>query len=333
MSNVLPILASLTTTSLPATVYYNTLNAQVQLGTPPQTFMVHFDTGSTFFWVRSKCDNCTSGYDQASSSSFRALNEPSRTPTYLDGTTVQCSPQVETLQLGQLPIQNQTFCLATSVTSQAPFIDGYFGLATKSQNDTNPVFPNLFKSIPPVFSFWYDPADKTRGIISFGELPSGFQPVWVPGLDWRVDLGLQFGAQNLSTKAVLDTGSTLIYMPSLFFEMIQPVINATLVGKTWYLDCAAQPLPIQFTIGSKTISLKGQDLIFQVPNQTTCLSIFQPAPIQEVILGGSFLKHVFVAFDYGQSRIGLADPVPVVAQKGQAWFISPWLAVLSVLFL
>ncbi|RCH99517.1 hypothetical protein CU097_015439 [Rhizopus azygosporus] len=90
---------------------------KISVGTPPQSFMVSFDTGSSDTWIpSSKCSNqaCKpSAFDSNKSSTFKPLNM-SFSITYGLG-SISADYAKDTMRLGNISVSDQTFGLATSV--------------------------------------------------------------------------------------------------------------------------------------------------------------------------------------------------------------------------
>ncbi|KAI9496004.1 aspartic peptidase domain-containing protein [Zychaea mexicana] len=135
----------------------------IQIGTPPQSFEMDFDTGSSDIWVPSKeCERCGNHplFSDFKSSTFKPANETSSSSSnsndtttattgtgngtdnsgsddgtwtlqYGDGSAVQGIKGYDTLTVGNLTAKNQLFGLASKVSSQFasdPELDGIFGL-------------------------------------------------------------------------------------------------------------------------------------------------------------------------------------------------------------
>ncbi|KAI8147734.1 aspartic peptidase domain-containing protein [Fennellomyces sp. T-0311] len=123
----------------------------IHIGTPPQSFKMDFDTGSSDIWVPSnKCERCghhplfnesksstldlsLTQYD--SNSSMPHHNTTNRNGTwtlqYGDGSAVQGIKAHDNISVGNLTVKGQLFGLASKVSSQFaqdPELDGIFGL-------------------------------------------------------------------------------------------------------------------------------------------------------------------------------------------------------------
>jgi len=133
---------------------------------------------------------------------------------------------------------------------------------------------------------------------------------------WEVELSkLKFGDDVLEledTGAAIDTGTSLIALPTDIAEMLNTQIGAT---KSWNgqytVDCAKVPsLPdLSFTFDGKDYPLKGSDYILEV--QGTCMSAFTGMDINIPggslwIIGDVFLRRYYTVYDLGRNAVGFA---------------------------
>jgi len=126
---------------------------------------------------------------------------------------------------------------------------------------------------------------------------------------------VSFGDDELeleNTGAAIDTGTSLIALPTDIAEMLNTQIGAT---KSWNgqytVDCAKVPsLPdLTFHFGGKPYPLKGSDYILDV--QGTCMSSFTGLDINLPggslwIVGDVFLRKYFTVYDLGRNAVGFA---------------------------
>jgi len=121
---------------------------EVDIGTPPQKFMLDFDTGSSDLWLWStelpaniqsqgKGHNI---FDPSKSSTFKDQSGSSWKISYGDQSSASGTVGTDTVVLGGLSIKNQAIELANTMSSQ--FIqgtgDGLLGLAWGSINTVTP---------------------------------------------------------------------------------------------------------------------------------------------------------------------------------------------------
>ncbi|KAJ9109262.1 aspartic proteinase precursor [Naganishia friedmannii] len=307
--------------------------AEIGLGTPPQSFKVVLDTGSSNLWVPGA--SCTSiacflhaKYDATASSSYKQ-NGTAFGIQYGSG-SVEGYISKDTLEIGDLTIKNQLFGEATKEPGLAfafGKFDGILGLAydTISVNHIPPPFYNMIDQKlldEPIFSFRLGSSDQDGGECIFGGTDDNafegkitYVPIRRKGY-WEVELEkIGFGDEELElegTGAAIDTGTSLIVMPSDVAEMLHKEIGAT---KSWngqyQIDCAKIPDLPHFTLhfGGKPYTLKGSDYILNAGG--TCISSFTgmdiPAPTGPLwIVGDTFLRKYYTVYDLGRNAVGFA---------------------------
>ncbi|KAI0650814.1 aspartic peptidase A1 [Trametes meyenii] len=316
----------------------NFLNAQyfaeITLGTPPQSFKVVLDTGSSNLWVPStKCTSIAcflhSKYDSTSSSTYKA-NGSEFSIQYGSGSMEGFVSQ-DTLTIGDLTIKQQDFAEATKEPGLAfafGKFDGILGLAydTISVNHIVPPVYNLINQKlidSPVFSFRLGSSEEDGGEAIFGGIDDNaytgkidYVPVRRKAY-WEVELEkVALGDDDLeleNTGAAIDTGTSLIALPTDMAEMLNTQIGAK---KSWNgqytVDCAKVPdLPdLTLTFNGKPYVLKGTDYVLEV--QGTCMSSFTGIDINLPgggslwIVGDVFLRKYYTVYDLGRDAVGFA---------------------------
>jgi len=115
-----------------------------------------------------------------------------------------------------------------------------------------------------------------------------------------------------NTGAAIDTGTSLIVLPTDIAEMLNTQIGAK---KSWngqyQLDCSVvRDLPtLTFYFGGEAYPLKGSDYVLEV--QGTCISSFTGMDINLPggslwIVGDVFLRKYYTVYDLEQSAVGFA---------------------------
>jgi saccharopepsin len=317
----------------------NFLNAQyfseIQIGTPPQTFKVVLDTGSSNLWVPSQqCSSIAcflhSKYDSSSSSTYEK-NGTEFEIRYGSG-SLSGFVSRDTLQIGDLEVKGQDFAEATNEPGLAfafGRFDGILGLGydTISVNKMVPPFYNMInqKSVDePVFAFYLGDANKEGddSEATFGGIDKSHytgELIKIPlrrKAYWEVDLdSIALGdnvAELENTGVILDTGTSLIALPSTMAELLNKEIGAT---KSWNgqytVDCATRDsLPdLTFTLAGHPFKIGPYDYVLEV--QGSCISSFMgmdfPEPVGPLaILGDSFLRRWYSVYDVGNNAVGLA---------------------------
>jgi saccharopepsin len=216
--------------------------SEIALGTPPQSFKVVLDTGSSNLWVPStECGSIAcylhTKYDHESSSSYKK-NGSAFEIRYGSG---ELSGYVseDTLQIGDLKVKNQLFAEATSEPGLAfafGRFDGILGLGYDriAVNGMPPPFYNMVEQgllDEPVFAFYLsDTANGDESEVTFGGVNKDRYTGKITNIPlrrkayWEVDLdAITFGKQTAeldNTGVILDTGTSLIALPSTLAELL-----------------------------------------------------------------------------------------------------------------
>uniref|UniRef100_A0A0D6QWU6 Peptidase A1 domain-containing protein n=1 Tax=Araucaria cunninghamii TaxID=56994 RepID=A0A0D6QWU6_ARACU len=319
----------------------NFLNAQyfstIALGTPPQEFKVVLDTGSSNLWVPgSKCGSIAcylhSKYESSESKTYKK-NGTEWSIRYGSG---ECSGYTsqDDLRIGDLKIKNQLFGEATSEPGLAfafGKFDGILGLGYDSiaVNHIPPPFYNMMDQgllDEPVFAFYLgDTAAGTESVATFGGVDKSkftgkitYLPVRRKAY-WEVSLdAIKFGKETAeldNTGAVIDTGTSLIALPSTLAELLNKEIGAkkSFTGQ-YTVECEKRDsLPdMTFTLQGKDFTISPYDYILEV--QGSCISAIMgidfPASVGPlIILGDAFLRRYYSIYDYGNDAVGFATAV------------------------
>ncbi|KAJ9625573.1 aspartic proteinase precursor [Taxawa tesnikishii (nom. ined.)] len=320
----------------------NFLNAQyfseIAIGNPPQEFKVVLDTGSSNLWVPSSdCGSIAcylhNKYDHSDSSTYKK-NGSNFAIRYGSG-SVEGYISQDTLQIGDIKIKDQLFGEATSEPGLAfafGRFDGILGLGydTISVNHITPPFYEMVNQgllDEPVFSFYLsDTNDKeAESEAVFGGVNKDHYTGKLTKLPlrrkayWEVDLdAITFGGETAdfeSTGAILDTGTSLIAMPTTIAELLNKEMGAKKGYNGQYtVECDKRDsLPdLTFTLTGYNFTITPYDYILEV--QGSCISSFTgfdiPPPAGPLfILGDSFLRKWYSVYDLGSNSVGLAKAV------------------------
>jgi len=314
----------------------NFMNAQyfseIEIGTPPQTFKVVLDTGSSNLWVpSSECGSIAcylhNKYDSTASSTYKK-NGTSFEIQYGSGSLSGFVSQ-DTMAIGDLKIKGQDFAEATNEPGLAfafGRFDGILGLGYDTIS-VNGIVPPFYKMVEqklldePVFSFALGDTNGESEVIFGGvnkdayegkitTLPLRRKAYWEVDFD-SIALGDDV-AELENTGIILDTGTSLIALPSQLAEMLNAQIGAKKGYNGQYsIDCAKRDsLPdVSFGLAGHNFTIGPYDYILEVSG--SCISTFFgmdiPAPAGPLaILGDAFLRRWYSIYDAGANTVGLA---------------------------
>lgn len=323
----------------------NYLNAQyytdITLGTPPQSFKVILDTGSSNLWVPStECGSLAcflhSKYDHDSSSSYKP-NGTDFSIQYGSGSLEGYVSQ-DTLSIGDLTIPKQDFAEATSEPGLAfafGKFDGILGLAYDSIS-VDKIVPPFYNAISQdlldekKFAFYLgdesEPENsESGGVATFGGVDKSKYSgkiTWLPvrrKAYWEVKfegvgLGDEFAVLD-GHGAAIDTGTSLITLPSGLAEIINSEIGAKKGWSGQYtVECDTRDsLPdLTFNFNGYNFTIGPYDYTLEVSG--SCISAITPMDFPEpvgplAIIGDAFLRKFYSIYDLDNNAVGLAKAV------------------------
>lgn len=240
--------------------------AQVQVGTPPQDVTLIVDTGSSDVWVldtnadlctsplkqqQSQVGGCIETYNQNDSSTFELVDEGGFEIAYLSGESSTGDYIKEDFHIGGATIESLQIGLAKSTDINSGLIGVGFGEAVSAAE----VYPNImdeFKSqgliAVKAYSLWLNDLSADQGSILFGGIDTekfigsltsipivptrggnyyAFQ-IAMTALDLTSPSG-QFDDVPIDSQplpVILDSGTTLSYLPSDIVEGLYETLNA-----------------------------------------------------------------------------------------------------------
>jgi saccharopepsin len=204
--------------------------------------------------------------------------------------------------------------------------DGILGLAYDriAVNGMPPPFYSMIDQKlvdEPVFAFYLGD-DSTESEVVFGGIDESHYTGKIFNLPlrrkayWEVDLrSVTFGkdtAEFSDTGAIVDTGTSLIALPTTIAELLNKEIGAKKSFNGAYtIECDKRAsLPdLTWNLGGYNFTITSFDYIIEM--QGSCISAFQgidiPPPAGPlVILGDAFLRKWYSIYDLGKGTVGLA---------------------------
>uniref|UniRef100_A0A8C3BSE9 pepsin A n=1 Tax=Cairina moschata TaxID=8855 RepID=A0A8C3BSE9_CAIMO len=296
----------------------------ISIGTPPQQFLVLFDTGSSDLWVPSV--DCSSPacvgherFDPRLSATHRATGQP----VSIQYGTGSMSGVLAYDTVHVSPVNNQAISLSKKepgsfLTHHA--FDGILGLAFPSiaSSGAVPVFDNMMSQgllAEDLFSIYLSSESRTGSFVMLGGMdsscfsgrlrwiPLSAETYWQIAVD-RIIMRGRVVACPRGCQAVVDSGTMLLAGPPRDIATIQHHIGAS----EYPSSQVRKSLPdIIFVIRGTKFPLPAKNYIQQIyPGY--CKSGFESITISSEfwILGQVFLRQYYSVFDRAHRRVGLA---------------------------
>jgi hypothetical protein len=309
----------------------------VQIGNPPQTFNLNFDTGSADIWLASsscKASSCAahSRYNAVTSSTYRKDGRLWEI-TYGDGSGANGILASEMINVGGIQVR-QTIGLATNESAEFATSpeDGLFGLGFGTIESVPGVKTFMDNAIAakavalPVVSAYLPSVRRNGGKDGhylFGAIDDTkftgnltYVPVTRQGY-WQIaiqDVSVNSQSLNHTAEGIIDTGSTLIMVSEAVATSIHKQVNGSTFSQDfqgWLVPCAVANATgsVSFTMAGKPFEVPVADLAWQPTTQgsATCFSGVQGGANGLWILGDVFIKNNYCVFDHSaNASIGIA---------------------------
>uniref|UniRef100_A0A669BEU0 Renin n=1 Tax=Oreochromis niloticus TaxID=8128 RepID=A0A669BEU0_ORENI len=287
----------------------------ISIGTPPQSFKVIFDTGSSNLWVPSiycnsaACNNHAK-FDPRRSSTYRQNGRP-LSITYGTGSMTGILGY-DTVTVGGLAVTNQIFGLSQT---EAPFMqymqaDGIFGLAYPSLSLLHVSELVSTMQLSPLVKLFC--SNNQRGsVVTFGGVDTNHYSgsiTWIPlsnELYWQITVDSVSG--NGGCQAVVDTGTSMIVGPQSDIDNINSWLGASRQNGEYIVNCnnIGQMPDVTFNINGQQFTLPASVYVYQV-QYNSCITGFSATGGNMWILGDVFLRQYYSIYNRGQNMLGLA---------------------------
>ncbi|XP_008060778.1 gastricsin [Carlito syrichta] len=310
---------------------------EISIGTPPQNFLVLFDTGSSNLWVPSiycQSQACTSHsrFNPTQSSTY-STNGQTFSLQYGSGSLTGLFGY-DTLTVQSIQVPNQEFGLSETEPGTnfvyAQF-DGIMGMAypSLSMGGATTAMQGMLQEgalTSPVFSFYLSNQQGTSGgVLVLGGVDTSLytgQIYWAPvtqELYWQIGIeeflvgGQASGWCSQGCQAIVDTGTSLLTVPQQYMSAL---LQATGAQEDQYgqfvVSCdSIQSLPtFTFIINGVQFPLPPSSYILNnngyctVGVEATYLPSQNGQPLW--ILGDVFLRSYYSVYDLGNNRVGFA---------------------------
>ncbi|XP_063064463.1 pepsin A-like [Engraulis encrasicolus] len=301
----------------------------ISIGSPPQSFKVIFDTGSSNLWVASTyCNsaacNTHQKFNPKSSRTFQATQQSLKIQYGTGSMTGVLG--YDNVEVGGITVSHQIFGLSES---EAPFMehmaaDGILGLAFPSISSAGatPVFDNMMSQglVSEDFFSVYLSGDAQEGsVVMFGEvddqlytgsfswIPLTSETYWQVQMD-SVSINGEIVACSDGCQAIIDTGTSLIVGPSNDISNMNAWVGAqTDQYGDAVVSCGnVQEMPeVTFTLNGQAFTIPASAYVAQTSQG--CMSGFGNGGSQQLwILGDVFIRQFYTVFDRQYNMVGLA---------------------------
>jgi hypothetical protein len=322
------------------------------LGTPAQSLMFQVDTGSSDLWVNvATSDGCdakgnpcaASGTYSANSSSTYKYISSDFNITYADGSGAAGDYVSDTLTIGSTNLASQQFGVGYSSSST----HGVVGVGYESDEagvGRAPAYNNLPAQMVAdgliqsnAYSLWLNDLDASTGNILFGgvdtdQYTGSLETLPVQKLDGEfiqflitlteLTLGTDVIAENQALAVLLDSGTSLTYLPNSMVSAIYELVDAEFDSSTGeaFVPCslASNTSTLNFTFSNPTISIPMSELVLEPVSTTAgqkralsgndaCLFGIAPGGDSTPTLGDTFLRSAYVVYDLANNEISIAQ--------------------------
>ncbi|KAL2139639.1 hypothetical protein VTI28DRAFT_4915 [Corynascus sepedonium] len=326
------------------------------VGTPPASVRLHIDTGSSDLWVNTPASEfCTSasnpcayaGTYSANSSSTYQYIASNFNISYVDGSGASGDYVSDTVTIGGQTIDRLQFGVGYSSTNGQGILGigyplnevqvGRAGLQPYNNLPAQLVADGVIQSM--AYSIWLNDLDANTGNILFGgvdtekyipplmslpvESASGVYAELMVTLT-RLQLGEQIiGSPDLAIAVLLDTGSSLTYLPDPLVSEIYSAVGAVFDSNAnaAYVPCSlarnASAPSLTFTFSEPSITVEMNELILDLVTASgrrptfdngspACLFGIGPAGAGTYVLGDTFLRSAYVVYDLENNEIAFA---------------------------
>ncbi|XP_062315928.1 pepsin A-like [Osmerus eperlanus] len=301
----------------------------ISIGTPPQSFSVIFDTGSSNLWVPSvycssqACQNHKE-FNPQQSSTYKYAGQ-SLSIQYGTGSMTGILAY-DTVEVGGITVSQQIFGLSET---EAPFManmvaDGILGLAfpSISSSGATPVFDNMMSQnlVPEdVFSVYLSGGGQSGSVVVFGGIDSNYysgQLTYIPLTSetyWQISMDSVTINGNVvacsgGCQAIIDTGTSQIVGPNSDIANMNSWVGASTdqYGEAVVNCQSLGNMPeVTFTLNGNAFTIPASAYVSQ--SSYGCSTGFGNGGSSQLwILGDVFIRQFYAVFDRQNQQVGLA---------------------------
>ncbi|KIE00308.1 candidapepsin-4 precursor, partial [Metarhizium majus ARSEF 297] len=335
------------------TLYF--LNAS--LGTPPQNVRLHIDTGSSDLWVNTRSSQLCSMrqkpcaeslvYTANSSSTYKYVSSNFNI-SYVDGSGAAGDYVTDTISFSGVKLPSLQFGVGYESTSEQNVLGiGYPSNEVQVVRSGLQPYDNLPAKMAAdgliassAYSLWLNDLDSSTGEVLFGGVDRDrFQgslislPIQKVRNDYNeffitmtgLDVGSKNVGKNMALAVLLDSGSSLTYLPDSMVESIYGMVEASYEPSQGaaFAKCSVKqkiasmtfnfssPASVTVPMDEMLINVsdtEGEQLIFG-NGEPACLFGILPAGKSSSVLGDTFLRSAYVVYDTENNEISLANTI------------------------
>lgn len=328
--------------------------ANATLGTPAQSFRLHIDTGSSDLWVNTNTSTlCNAkgtpcafaGTYSANASSTYSYLASDFNISYVDGSGASGDYVTDTFTIGGTTLATLQFGIGYTSTSYEGILGigyeinevqvGRAGKAAYANLPAQMVTDGLIQSN--AYSLWLNDLDANTGSILFGGVDTaqyhgsletlpiqkeqGYYAEFLITLT-GITLGNTVIAKNQAQAVLLDSGSSLTYLPDSMTEAIYQQVDAQYDSNEGaaYVPCslASNSSALNFTFSTPTISVTMNELVIPVTSSNgkqltfsdgtaACLFGIAPAGSSTPVMGDTFIRSAYLVYDLANNEISIAQ--------------------------
>ncbi|KAF2718542.1 acid protease [Polychaeton citri CBS 116435] len=326
------------------TLYY----MEVKIGTPEQTIKLHLDTGSSDLWVNvadsslcsSNNDVCADSgtYNANKSDTYNYINSDFKI-TYVDGSGSSGDYVTDVVKFSNITLESQQFGIGYQSTSQEGILGIGYPVNEVALSNGGKKYANVPQNMldnglisTNSYSLWLNDLEASTGSILFG----GVNEAKYTGDLYTLPILKESGeyaeffialtaigangdngtiASDVAIPALLDSGSSLMYLPDNITQKIYDATNSQYNSDQGaaFVDCnlAKAAGSLDFTFSGPTIRVDLSELVIEAGTDSNgdkvCILGIGPAGDSASVLGDTFIRSAYIVYDLTNNEISIAQ--------------------------